>query len=57
MEHNINEKMLINFIMELNRTFPEMKISEKFKTFSNDFEKSQKKNTKLKNSFIEKNNG
>ena len=33
MENNINEKLMINFIMELNRTFPELNISEKFKTF------------------------
>ena len=56
MENNINEKLMINFIMELNRTFPELNISEKFKTFSKDFEKSQKKNAKLKNSFMEKTN-
>ena len=55
MENNINEKLLINFIMELNRTFPELNIPEKFETFSNDFEKSQKKNSQLKNSFQKEN--
>ena len=56
MENNINEKMLINFIMELNRFHPEMKIAEKFSNFSNDFEKFQKRNFKLKQSFQESKN-
>jgi len=56
MENNINEKMLINFIMELNRSYPEIMIAEKFSNFSNDFEKFQKRNFKLKQSFQESKN-
>tara|TARA_Y100000310_G_C20314215_1_gene637655 strand:- start:66 stop:239 length:174 start_codon:yes stop_codon:yes gene_type:complete len=51
MENNINEKMLVNFIMQLNRLYPEMMIAEKFSNFSNDFKKFQKRNSELKKTF------
>ena len=51
MENNINEKMLINFIMELNRIYPALLIAEKFENFSNDFEEFQKRNSELKKTF------